>query len=320
MSEAAPTNPQEVAAPAFSLHAWLELARASNVATCASNVLVGFAVGWRCAVAPPQPWPETALRVSAVIVAIVLLYVAGMILNDVLDAAIDLRERPGRPIPSGRVSRRAAMIAAAAFVVAALAAIAVVSSAAALVAAGLVAAIVAYDLLHQRSGATVVLMGICRALTYAVAAAAAAWPLEPRPLTIFAVAIVLYIVALSTVARIEAEPGESADGRTTSGRLRARAAPLLLLVAPLIPLLAVRPSSWTWTIIAGVLLFLGIQRGTMHAAASPPRTRQAVMAWIAAISLVDAFFLCLLDQPILALGAVACWAITSVAHRRIAGT
>lgn len=311
-------------APPSRVHAWLELARASNVATCASNVLVGFAIGWRCAVGPSQPWPETTLRVSAVIVAIVLLYVAGMILNDVIDADVDGRERPSRPIPSGRVSRRAAMGAATGFVVAALVAIAIVSPDAAIVAAGLIAAIVAYDLLHQRSGASVVLMGICRALVYAVAAAAAAWPLEPRPLTIFAVSIVLYIVALSTVARIEVEPDDSAGDHAGAGpvarRIRARAAPLLLLVAPLIPLLTVRPSTWPWTILAGVLLFVGIQRGTMHLSASPPRMRHAVMAWIAAISLVDAFFLCLLNQPILAAFAVGCWVMTTLAHRRVAGT
>ena len=34
------------------------------------------------------------------------IYAAGIALNDVFDYAIDLEERPGRPLPSGRVSRR----------------------------------------------------------------------------------------------------------------------------------------------------------------------------------------------------------------------
>ena len=38
------------------------------------------------------------------LVATTGLYLSGMIFNDVADRKIDLRERPGRPIPSGRVS------------------------------------------------------------------------------------------------------------------------------------------------------------------------------------------------------------------------
>ena len=33
------------------------------------------------------------------------LYAAGMVLNDAFDAELDARERPERPIPSGRISR-----------------------------------------------------------------------------------------------------------------------------------------------------------------------------------------------------------------------
>ena len=35
-----------------------------------------------------------------------------MVLNDVFDAEVDAREQPDRPIPSGRVSRRAAALLA----------------------------------------------------------------------------------------------------------------------------------------------------------------------------------------------------------------
>ena len=39
-----------------------------------------------------------------------LLYLSGMVLNDVFDAEVDAREQPERPIPSGRVSLQAATI------------------------------------------------------------------------------------------------------------------------------------------------------------------------------------------------------------------
>ena len=90
------------------LRPWLELARISNLPTVFTNVSVGTAVGVAHAHDGFFRWNMfgwTCLSVS-------LLYIAGMILNDAVDAKIDARERPDRPIPSGRVSRRAAFIAA----------------------------------------------------------------------------------------------------------------------------------------------------------------------------------------------------------------
>ena len=69
------------------LRSWLELARISNLPTCASNVLVGAALGWSAA----GPADGTWWRVAVVIGAIALLYVAGMFLNDAFDAAVDRR-------------------------------------------------------------------------------------------------------------------------------------------------------------------------------------------------------------------------------------
>ena len=49
--------------------------------------------------------------VAVVAVAMALFYTAGMILNDVADLEVDRRERPERPLPSGAVSRTAALAA-----------------------------------------------------------------------------------------------------------------------------------------------------------------------------------------------------------------
>ena len=84
---------------------YAELGRVSNLPTCITNVLVGCAVGAEAASLRP-------LTVAAVIGGIGLLYVGGMALNDVVDAKIDGKERPKRPIPSGRISRRCRVSAA----------------------------------------------------------------------------------------------------------------------------------------------------------------------------------------------------------------
>ena len=60
------------------IRAYIELARLSNIPTCFSNVLVGCAIG---GLADWSQW-RTVLSVT---VAIGLLYVAGMALNDALD-------------------------------------------------------------------------------------------------------------------------------------------------------------------------------------------------------------------------------------------
>ncbi|MET9971068.1 SCO3242 family prenyltransferase, partial [Streptomyces sp. NPDC006356] len=51
-------------------------------------------------------------RTFGVIGSSVCLYWAGMALNDYADAAVDSVERPGRPVPSGRVPRRTALAVA----------------------------------------------------------------------------------------------------------------------------------------------------------------------------------------------------------------
>lgn len=78
--------------------AWLEIVRLPNVLTAPGDPLAGLllaSIG-----AGSIPW-KGGLLVCA---ASILLYMAGMILNDVMDIKEDTADRPGRPIPSGRIS------------------------------------------------------------------------------------------------------------------------------------------------------------------------------------------------------------------------
>ena len=82
--------------------AWLQLLRLPNVFTAAADVTMGYVV----AKGELQP----ALHFGLLVAASCLLYLSGMVLNDVFDAEVDAVEQPHRPIPSGRVSRRAAAL------------------------------------------------------------------------------------------------------------------------------------------------------------------------------------------------------------------
>jgi 4-hydroxybenzoate polyprenyltransferase len=89
------------------LRNYLELMRAPNVFTAMADVTMGFlfvqAAGASWA---PTAWDFATL--ATLIAASSSLYIAGMVLNDVFDLDIDSKERPERPIPSGRVSLDAA--------------------------------------------------------------------------------------------------------------------------------------------------------------------------------------------------------------------
>lgn len=80
--------------------AYLQLFRVANVFTAMADVAMGFLFVHGSFA--PLPVFACLLATSS------LLYTAGMVLNDVYDMDVDSRDRPNRPIPSGRVSLDAA--------------------------------------------------------------------------------------------------------------------------------------------------------------------------------------------------------------------
>ena len=81
---------------AGSLRGWLELVRPPNLFTVPGDILAGAALAGIAA--------QNASLLLPAVLASLLLYMSGLILNDYMDRHTDARERPERPIPSGRVS------------------------------------------------------------------------------------------------------------------------------------------------------------------------------------------------------------------------
>jgi 4-hydroxybenzoate polyprenyltransferase len=91
------------------LHSYLELMRLPNVFTAMADVAMGFLFVQQINPKPGSAWPTWDVWTLATLIATSsLLYVAGVVLNDVFDLDIDRRERPERPLPSGRISPAAA--------------------------------------------------------------------------------------------------------------------------------------------------------------------------------------------------------------------
>lgn len=292
---------------------WAELGRVSNLPTIFSNALVGGAIGAaaprRSLSEPSHLWP----RLAAAAAAIAIFYVAGMILNDVADESIDRVERPKRPIPSGRVRRGAAIGALVWLFIGGLSLLGALGTPALAWGAVLVTTIVAYDLFHARHPASVILMGLCRGLAYAVAAAAiAGWPSDRTLLGACAATITTYVILLTVIARSESQ--ETLDRRKWLAAALPIVAILPVAIALPMPVRLVPP------IIAGLALLAWLASAARHVFAVPPRTRHAVMAWLAGICLVDAFLLAWLGRPWWAMAAAGCFAATTAGHRRILGS
>jgi len=323
---------------------YAELTRASNLPTCVSNTLVG------CAIASgPESLPTWL--VASIAAAVCLLYLGGVAINDVLDAPADRATHPARPIPSGKVSTHGAYTFAATVIPAGLAILLILGLPTLGTGLLLTALILAYN--RYKSA---LLMGACRAMIYPVAGMAVLAQSPPISLSepdtatallqtlLLAGTLGLYVTGVTLIAKSENAPSPGAgrglkhpqynriacnDQSDRSLTVAARGGHCRWIESALIPLLpalvllptwAIRPIDWTPTLVAGLGVTVWLGWATGFVFARPARTRQAVMACLSGICLVDAYFLTLLDRSTLSLAAVVCFVITAAAHRRIAGT
>jgi hypothetical protein len=81
---------------------YLILVRLPNLFTLPSNILVGFVI-------VSALTQTTYVQVLLLVTISILHYCVGIILNDLYDFNIDKKERPHRPLPSGKISRKVAI-------------------------------------------------------------------------------------------------------------------------------------------------------------------------------------------------------------------
>lgn len=213
------------------VRAWFELVRLPNVFTALADILLGYFFT-HAMYEVSDGWPTLVL----LLVSSATIYTAGMALNDYFDRDVDALLRPGRPIPSGRVSATAAArlgwsLLAIGFVAAVAAGVWAderlwfSGSAAptaddgsfrifpdvppwrpALIAALLIASVVGYDAFLKRTPLGPVAMGACRFFNVLLGMSAAAGELHPVHYVV-ASGIGVYIVGVTWFARREAIVG-----------------------------------------------------------------------------------------------------------------
>ena len=179
---------------------YLRLGRVSNLPTVWSNVLAGVVL------ADGAPRAGTLVPLLA---ALSLFYVGGMFLNDAFDRDVDARERPERPIPSGRIGAAEVFGLGFAMFAVALGILGVHAASStgvvwptALTGLGLAGVITYYDAHHKRNPLSPLVMGLCRVLVYVLAAVAATGRL-PGAVLAGSLVLLSYLIGLTYVAKQE---------------------------------------------------------------------------------------------------------------------
>jgi 4-hydroxybenzoate polyprenyltransferase len=245
------------------LLAYLQLTRLPNVFTAIADVMMGYLVtrpDFDLFTAAPREYLLPVLLVASS----ACLYTAGIVLNDVFDFQVDRRERPSRPLPSGRVPMNTATALGSGLLVAGVGFGWIISQLtndlrpiwiAILLAAG----VVVYDSFLKRTPFGPLGMGLCRQLNVllGMSLSIVSWS-EWNYL--IAGGIAIYIIGVTWFARTEAD---------TSNRLQLSLAILvsgigilMLALFPrfapvdgVVPLLRLEPGRWNllWIALAALI-------------------------------------------------------------------
>lgn len=301
----------------FPLGAWLRLFRLSNAPTVASNVLAGAAVGMHARLAGSEVPSWAVARCCA---GALLAYAAGMALNDAFDARTDARERPGRPIPSGRISPVQAMAAGFALLAGGTALLALEGAGTALPAAALAACIVAYDAAHRFLPGAFLLMAACRALVPFIAARAISPGADSAILWWVAGGSFAYVAAVTVAARNEVRGFGASARAATVLLLPAACAPLgIWAAAGVAPEDAVLATAGIGSVAFAVACVAAGMR-TASSGAMRWSVPAAVGTWLGAIPAIDAGTCFLLGRPGLGIACLGLWGLAAAMRPRIAAS
>lgn len=267
----------------------LALIRPPNVFTAFADALAGLLVLWALDVPVPD-------RGCAILLASGMLYLAGIVLNDVFDQEIDARERPTRPIPAGLVTPRQATTLGVGLLGGGLAVAAWVGEGPATIAAMLVCCIVLYDAAAKHARIGPLVMGGCRGLNVAMALSVGlpvpgAWPAIALAGPIV---LGLYVAGLTYVARDEVDGNTARRARTGLVFLAALAAVVVIAIvaAPGLP-----GSPWAWPWLALALLLGWRNWSPLWRRHDGPSTGRAIGGGILLIPVLDATFAAVAGVP-----------------------
>lgn len=210
---------------------YVELVRAPAILSVLGDTLAGGAAAGH---------PFTVRRL-ALPLASACFYAGGMALNDWADREVDARERPERPIPSGRISSRRALGVAVGLTAGGLLLAPVGGGRRALlVAVPLAATVWTYDVLAKDHAAGPLVMAACRGLDVLLGAG----PGHLRPALPAAAALTLHTAGVTVLSRGEVHGTTAAHARVVAaGTVLTAVAAAVVPTTALVPTTAVVPNA-----------------------------------------------------------------------------
>jgi 4-hydroxybenzoate polyprenyltransferase len=262
------------------LRAYAQLVRLPNLPTALADICLA-------ALALVVQYPSgdfSVLRFVLLLFASGCLYSAGMVWNDYFDQEQDRRERPFRPLPSGRIKPAEAVRLGSGLLLGGVALAFCASWASFIIALLLVAAILLYDRFLKHFWAGPIGMGTCRFLNVLLGLSLAGR--IPLPWGLHLASVVgLYIVGVTWLARTEARVSSQAALQGAAALLLAS----LLLALPLPVQAARREASplFPYLLVAlGFLIGLPVHRAILLP--TPERVQAAVKRCLMGLIVLDA--------------------------------
>ena len=183
---------------------------------------IDFLTGYLAAVVPAAN--ADALQLFLLLLSSILLYIAGIVFNDYFDIDLDKRERPYRPLPSGGITKKVALLIAIISLISAniLAFTASMSSLAVCIIMSVM--VIGYDYKLKNTFFGPIAMGIIRSLNIILGASPTLFViLIPYNHTnanfilariIFvSLSLFVYVMAISLLSRKEVVTGEELEGK-----------------------------------------------------------------------------------------------------------
>jgi 4-hydroxybenzoate polyprenyltransferase len=255
------------------------------------------------------------------LVALSLMYLAGMFLNDAFDADWDKENNPTRPIAAGQISAQMVWRVGSALLIIAMIMIAYLYQPSLqindtdtylaqhygwLSAVLLAITIIAYNAWHKRFNHSAFIMGACRFGVYLVGALLLAQ--LTLTLVLAGLSLLLYIAGLTYLARQEHL------NRIT------HLWPLLLLLTPVaVAMLSGFNSIYFWLYL---LVFISwvVSRLQLIIGTSQPNVKACIGGLLAAIPLVDGLMLASVDAQLPSLICLAVFLLIPKLHQWVSGT